>query len=293
MMKISDIYSPDKTVFSCEVFPPKPENDIDIIYGTIEELKEIAPDFLSVTYGAGGGTRLRTLEISSRIKNTYKMESLMHLTCIDNRSQDILKILKDMQSAGIENILALRGDIADKNPKKEDPSGDFEYAGDLVQFIHDNTDLCIGVAGYPEIHPESGTAKDDIQNLRNKVRKGASFIISQLFFQNDFFYSFLDKFLDSIAADNLDIHISAGIMPVFKANLLNRIISLSGSTVPLKLQSLIDKYGDKPEDMEKAGIDYASRQIEDLIRQQVDGIHLYTMNNAQLAKTIAHNAGLR
>lgn len=285
-MKIKDIYQEKNTVFSCEVFPPRPDNDIETIYTTISELREVSPDFVSVTYSAGGETKERTIEISSKIKNKYNIESLMHLTCINSGSDDIRQILGKLKEEGIDNILALRGDIPyDKN--KEDVISDFHYAADLVDYIKKHTDFCVGVAGYPESHPESPNEAKDIEYLKNKVDKGADFIITQLFFKNEYFYRFMDK----IHSININLPVSAGIMPVFKAKLLKKIASLCGASIPNELQSLVDKYGHKPLDMEKAGTDYATRQILDLLQQNIDGLHIYTMNNARLAKKISRNTG--
>ncbi len=287
-MKISDIYKQKKIVFSCEVFPPKPENDINTVYTTIKELKTISPDFVSVTYGAGGGTKTRTLEISSKIKKKYNLESLMHLTCINSSFNDIIKILDAVKDNEIENILALRGDIP-KNKDKKDIITDFQFAINLIDFIKKHDNFSIGVAGYPEKHPESLNINNDIEYLKNKVEKGAEFIITQLFFNNEDFY----KFMDRIHSSGITVPVSAGIMPVVKANLIIKMVSLSGATIPNKLQNLIDKYGHNPRDMEKAGIDYSIQQIIDLLKQGVNGIHLYTMNNADLAKKISKNTNLR
>ncbi len=287
-MKISDIYKQKKTVFSCEVFPPKPENDIKTIYTTIKELKTISPDFVSVTYGAGGGTKTRTLEISSKIKKEYNLESLMHLTCINSSFNDITKILDAVKNNEIENILALRGDIP-KNKDKKDIITDFQFAVELIDFIKKYNNFSIGAAGYPEKHPESLNINNDIEYLKNKVGKGAEFIITQLFFNNEDFY----KFMDRIHSSGITVPVSAGIMPVVKAKLIIKMVNLSGATIPGKLQNLIDKYGHNLRDMEKAGIDYSIQQITNLLKQGVNGIHLYTMNNADLAKKISKNTNLR
>lgn len=287
-MKIKEIYKENDVVFSCEIFPPKPEDDIEIVYKTIEEIKELAPDYISVTYGAGGGTKERTLEISKTIKNNYKLETLMHLTCVNSTQSDIVNILNEVKKSGIKNILALRGDIP-AGQIREEIVTDFCFAVDLVDFILKHNDFCIGVAGYPEVHPESPNEEKDTEFLRNKIEKGADFINTQLFFNNEYFYRYIDR----IRSANICVPVSAGIMPVFKANLIKRMVELSGATIPVKLQSLIDKYSHKPEDMEKAGIDYASEQIIDLLKQGINGIHLYTMNKANLAKAIAKNTGLR
>ncbi|MBN2406096.1 MAG: methylenetetrahydrofolate reductase [NAD(P)H] [Elusimicrobia bacterium] len=288
-MKIVDIYKEKKPLFSCEVFPPKPENGIDTLYSTISGLEKLSPDFISVTYGAGGGTRERTAEIASRIKNDYGTEALMHLTCINTHYADLKKIIKHIDDLHIENILALRGDMPPEEGRDDDTISDFCYAVDLIYYLKQQKDFCIGVAGYPETHPESPDPDTDVSHLKNKIENGGDFIITQLFFDNTFFYRFLDR----ISSSGIDVPVSAGIMPVFKAGLIKKMVSLCGATIPPVLQKLIDKYQDKPKDMQKAGIEFASGQILDLIEQQVAGIHLYTMNNALLAEKIAKNTKLR
>jgi methylenetetrahydrofolate reductase (NADPH) len=288
-MKISDVYKVKKFVFSCEVFPPRPGVEIEEILKTIKELKSISPDFVSVTYGAGGGTKSRTIEIASKIKKSYKMEPLMHLSCIDTKKEDIDNILNEISQNGIENILALRGDIPnDRNLKFI--GSDFSYASDLVVYIKfHRSNFCLGVAGYPEVHPEAYSMEKDIKKLKKKIDAGASFIISQLFFKNDFFY----RYLDMIRKMGINVPVSAGIMPVFKAKLLNKMIKLSRATVPSDLIAIVEKYKDKDKEMEKAGIEYAVNQIRDLIDNGVDGVHLFTMNCAYLAKKISSYSGLR
>jgi len=288
-MKICDIYRDKKIVFSCEVFPPKPGAKKDGILETIKELKSTSPDFVSVTYGAGGGTKSRTIEIASRIKKEYAMEPLMHLTCIDTKKEDIDGILNEISKNGIENILALRGDIPNNRDLKSVVS-DFYYASDLIDYIKSHrNNFCLGVAGYPEVHPEAYSMEKDIKNLIKKIEAGASFIITQLFFKNDFFYRYLDK----IRKMGIKVPVSAGIMPVFRAKLLTKMIKLSGATVPSDLISIVEKYRDNDTEMEKAGIEYVVKQIQDLIDNKVEGIHLCTMNRASLAKKISSYSGLR
>lgn len=288
-MKICDIYKNKKPVFSCEVFPPKPGVKKDGILETIKGLKQISPDFVSVTYGAGGKTKDGTIEMTIEIKNTYGIEPLMHLTCFDTKKEEIDKILSRISKGGIENILSLRGDIPNDRDFKS-ISSDFSYACDLVSYMKSHTNkFCIGVAGYPEGHPEAYSLEKDIKNLKRKNEAGSSFVISQMFFKNELFYMYLDK----IREMGIEIPVSAGIMPVFKANLLSKMIKLSHATLPAKLVSIVEKYRDKDMEMEKAGIEFAVRQIENLREHGVDGIHLFTMNRASLAKKISLYAGLR
>lgn len=288
-MKICDIYRNKKIIFSCEVFPPRAGVKKDGILETIRDLKSTSPDFISVTYGAGGQTKEGTIEIASKIKDTYKMEPLMHLTCIDSRKKDIDTILNKISEKRIENILSLRGDIpTDRNFKST--ASDFSYACDLTSYVASNTNnFCLGVAGYPEGHPEAYTLEKDIKNLTRKIKAGASFIITQMFFKNDFFYVYLDK----IREMGIKVPVSAGIMPVFKAKLLSKMIKLSHATLPSDLIGIVEKYRDNDMEMEKAGIEFAVKQIEDLVKHGVDGIHLFTMNRAYLAEKISHHSGLR
>lgn len=282
-MKISGLYENNETVFSCEIFPPKPGVVISTLYETINQIRQLNPHFISVTYGAGGGTRKRTLTISDDIKNRYCLEPLMHLTCIDSLDNEIQILLEQIKGKNIENILALRGDIP-QGRESGDTAGDFSYASDLVKFIKQvSKDCCIGVAGYPEGHPESESIEKDIYYLKKKVDCGAEFIITQLFFDNDYFYRFMERVREA----GIDVPVSAGVMPVFKASLVKKMVSLSGAAVPDNLKSIIEKYSDSPDDMEKAGIDFARNQIEDILAcGSANGIHLYTMNRASLARRI-------
>jgi len=288
-LKILDIYREKKTVFSCEVFPPKPGAEKDGILETIKDLKKISPDFVSVTYGAGGETKDGTIEITIQIKNTYGIEPLMHLTCLDTKKEEIDTILSRISKGGIENVLSLRGDMpADRDFKSV--GSDFSYAYDLVAYIKSHTnEFCLGVAGYPEGHPEAYSLEKDIKNLKQKSQAGGSFVISQMFFHNDLFYMYLDK----IRKEGIKIPVSAGIMPVFKANLLSKMIKLSHATLPAGLIKIVEKYRDNDAEMETAGIEFAVRQIEDLIKHGVEGVHLFTMNRASLAEKISSFSGLR
>ncbi|MFC2092181.1 methylenetetrahydrofolate reductase [NAD(P)H] [Elusimicrobiota bacterium] len=287
-MKIKDLFNNSDLVFSCEVFPPKPDSDVKIIHSTIERLSEIKPDYISVTYGAGGGTKDSTIEISSSIIKKFNMEALMHLTCIDASVDDMRKILHQLKDNTVENILALRGDLP-VGKQKHEVLFDYKYASDLVKFIKQNGNFCIGVAGYPEVHHESHTMRKDIMYLKNKVENGADFINTQLFFKNDFFFNFIDN----IRSAGINIPVSAGIMPIYKARMIKRIVELSHASIPSKLASLLDKYSHDDADMEKAGLEFASCQISGLLEQGVEGIHLYTMNNADIAFKIAKNLNLR
>lgn len=278
-MKVSELYTPGKTVLSFEVFPPKATSPIETIYSTLEQLCSLEPAFISVTYGAAGGAKSHCCEIASRIKNTHGIEAVAHLTCISNTRDDIKRILKDFSAHGIENILALRGDII---PGQE-RCNDFRYASELTAFIKEiNPEFDICGACYPEVHLESASEVEDILNLKKKVDAGASHLISQLFFDNELYYSFLNK----VKIAGINVPIAAGIMPVVNKNQIQRMVSLCGASLPPKFSKMMQRYGDNPEAIRDAGIAYAVDQIVDLISNGVDGIHLYTMNNPYVATSI-------
>lgn len=278
-MKVSDLYVDGKTVLSFEVFPPKATSPIETVYNTLESLCDLKPDFISVTYGAAGGAKSRCCEIASRIKNTHGIEPIAHLTCISNTKEQIQNILTDFSDNGIENILALRGDIVPDQPR----CNDFKYASDLTTFIkeqHPDFDVC--GACYPEVHVESNSEINDILNLKKKVDAGASHLISQLFFDNEIYYNFLQK----VRIAGINVPISAGIMPVMNKKQIERMVSLCGASLPPKFVKVMQKYADNPEALRDAGIAYAVNQIVDLISNGVDGVHIYTMNNPYVARAI-------
>ncbi len=268
-----------KRVLSFEIFPPKRTDSVNIIYDTIEKLKGINPDFISVTYGAGGSeSSSNTLKIASDIKNKYGLESVAHLPCINLTKGEVLKMLDDFKKAGIENILALRGDV---NPSFS-PKNDFKFASDLISFIKEHGDFNIIAACYPEGHFESPSIIDDIRNLKRKVDAGANQLITQLFFDNNYFYSFMER----AAIAGINIPIEAGIMPVVNKKQIERIVALCRVNLPKKFLAIMNRYENNPEALRDAGIAYAVDQIIDLIAQGVDGIHLYTMNNPYIAHRI-------
>lgn len=282
-MRIRDMFK-NGTVFSFEIFPPKKTAPVEIIYNTLEELKDLKPDFISVTYGAGGSNNsVSTCEIAHTIKEKYGIEPAAHLPCINYTKDEITAILKDFEEHGIENILALRGDInPDIPPKKE-----FKYASELVEFIKTKGDFDIAGACYPEGHIDTPDMVQDVLNLKKKVDAGASHLISQLFFDNQFFYSFVEK--AKIAG--IDVPIEAGIMPVTNKKSIERMVSMCGASLPPKFAKMMHKYENNPEALRDAGIAYAIDQIVDLVSNGVDGIHLYTMNNAYVARRISEAVG--
>ena len=283
-MKIADLFKDnEKTVFSFEVFPPKKDSPIESVYSKMEELCALKPDFISVTYGAGGTVgHSRTCEIASKIKYDFGVESVAHLTCVNSTKEDIDINLADLKANGIENILALRGDYVEG----VEPVHDFKYASDLCEYI-DRTEeyrqfFDIGGGCYPEVHGEAENEIEDILNLKKKVDAGASHLISQLFFDNNAYYRFIER--AKIA--RIDVPIEAGIMPITNKSQITRMVSMSGASLPAKFSKILQKYENKPEALRDAGIAYAIEQIIDLIANGVDGIHLYTMNNPYVAKKI-------
>ncbi len=277
-MKTTELFQ-HKRVLSFEVFPPKRDGTVDTVYSTIEALKTLRPDFISVTYGASGSDNCKaTLEIASAIKNNYGIESVAHLPCIRISRESALLQLDSFQKAGIENILALRGDL----PENDIRSGDFRYASDLISFIKENRNFNIIGACYPEGHMESGGMVNDIRNLKIKVDAGADQLITQLFFNNDYFY----RFRDLACHAGIRVPIEAGIMPVVNKKQIERMVTLCGVHLPGKFVTMMERYENNPEAMRDAGIAYAIDQIVDLITQGVDGIHLYTMNNPYVAQKI-------
>lgn len=277
-MKISELF-PQKRVLSFEVFPPKRTSPIGTVYHALSALQGLNPDFISVTYGASGGAGTGdTLNIASSIKKDYMVESVAHLPCISLTREDVLKLLGQFRQNGIENILALRGDL----PPDREPCRDFTYAGDLVSFIREQGDFHIMAACYPEGHPESKGIVDDIRHLKTKVEAGAGHLISQLFFDNDSFHSFREK----LDLAGISVPVEAGIMPVVNKRQIERMVSLCHVQLPKKFVRMMEKFEHNPVAMRDAGIAYAVEQIIDLVTQGVDGIHLYTMNNPYVAHRI-------
>ena len=281
-MKIASMFGQGRTVFSFEIFPPKRTTPIENIYNTLEQLDGLHPDFISVTYGAGGNTgKHSTIDIAAAVKERCGIEPLIHLTCLYNSKQDIDHILGEAKSRGIENVLALRGD---RIPEAE-PLDDFHYAADMAAYVAGRGDFDIAGACYPEGHPSCDDLVTDVLNLRKKVDAGCSHLISQLFFDNELFYSFLER--TRIAG--IDVPIEAGIMPVTNKKQIEKMVTLCGASLPGKFTRMMRRYEDHPEALADAGIAYAIDQIVDLISQGVDGIHLYTMNNPQIARRISES----
>ncbi len=288
-MKTCDYFQRGKLVVSCEIFPPKPTYPLETVFETLAELKELKPDFISVTYGAGGGNASRSIEIATRIKNDFQVETLAHLTCVGSSREEIEILLDRLAESGIENILALRGDPPQGENLFTPAINGYAHASDLIEQIRKRNQFCIAAAAYPEGHPECAGIMEDIQNLKYKVDRGVDFLVTQLFFDNDKYYAFEEK----IRKMGIACPIHIGIMPVLNAAQIKRITSLCSASIPVGLQKIMDKYGDCSVDMEKAGIEYACKQIDDLSAHHVNGIHLYTMNKAAQTKMILQHTGLR
>ncbi len=284
-MKIKDLYNKDRTLLSFEIFPPKKDYPLETIFQTIEELKDLEPDFISVTYGAGGSSKDRTVEIAAKIKNEYQIEALAHLTCISSTTMEINHILEALKKNHIENILALRGDLPE-NPDFEFPSPlQYTYAKNLIHHINKSEKGSVGAACYPEGHPSCKSRIQDIKYLKEKVDAGVDFLVSQLFFDNELFY----RFMEELDLAGINVPVSAGIMPALNTKQIFRMQKLSGCSLPPKFKRILDKYENNPEALKEAGEAYALEQIIDLMAWGVDGIHLYTMNKSETARKIAKN----
>lgn len=271
-------------VLSFEVFPPKPNVPIDSIYQTLAALKDLKPDFISVTYGAGGSVPgASTAEICETIQNLHGIPSIAHLPCINETKDSVLEKLEVFRAKGISNILALRGD---RNPDLA-PKNDFHYASDLIAFIRAHGDFDIAAACYPEGHPEAPDLDTDITHLKEKVDAGASHLISQLFYYNPDFYAFREKLVQK----GIGVPVEAGIMPVTSKKSIERMVSLCGASIPNRLAKLMARYSDDPASLKAAGLEYAIMQILDLLEHGTDGIHIYTMNNPDVARYIMEQIG--
>ncbi len=285
-MKIIDILNQNKLSLSFEVFPPKTESSFDSVKNATEEIAKLKPSFISVTYGAGGGTSKYTLDIAKNIKKNYNVTALEHLTCISSNKNDIKNKIQEIKDAGIENVMALRGDIPESMKNDDRTNWDYKYAIDLVKELKSfNPDFCIGGACYPEIHPESINQNDDIKYLKEKVDAGCDFLTTQMFFDNNLLYNFLYK----IRQAGINVPVIPGIMPITNANQVERAIALSGSFVPQRFKSLVDKFGDNPAAMKQAGIAYATDQIIDLYANGITNVHVYSMNKPDVAEKIQNN----
>ena len=284
-MKLSTLFS-EKFSLSFEVFPPKTDTAFESVKTATEEIAKLRPIFMSVTYGAGGGTSKYTLEIAKNIKEQYDVPTLAHLTCVSSTKETVRRKIEQMKEAGIENVMALRGDLTPELTESDRSTWDYTHAIDLIRDIKERgADFCIGGACYPEVHPESTNQKEDIKYLKEKVDSGCSFLTTQMFFDNNLLYNFLYKIREA----GITVPIIPGIMPITNANQVERAIKLSGSFMPQRFKSLVDKFGSSPEAMKQAGIAYATDQIIDLFANGITNVHVYSMNKPDVAEKIQSN----
>lgn len=280
-MKIIDILNQDQITLSFEVFPPKKIEKYDSVQAATEGVAALHPSFMSVTYGAGGGTSEFTLNIAKNIRDKYGVEVLPHLTCVSSTKAHVHEMIQKFKEYGFENVMALRGDI----PEGGAPYDDYHYASELVADIKSQGDFCIGGACYPDGHVECAHKDDDIRNLKRKVDAGVDFLTTQMFFDNAEFFNFLYR----LREQDIRVPVLAGIMPITNQKQLGRSVALSGTTVPTRFKEIVDKFGEHPEAMKQAGIIYASEQIIDLIANDVKHIHVYSMNKPDVAEAIQRN----
>ena len=284
-MKIKELLNNEKLSLSFEVFPPKTDSGFESVERAVLEIAALKPAFMSVTYGAGGGTSKYTLDIAKEIKEKHNVPTLAHLTCVSSTRETVKNMVENIKAAGIENVMALRGDIP-KGMENADRSGwDYNYAVELVRELKALGDFCIGGACYPEVHPESANQKDDIKYLKEKVDAGCDFLTTQMFFDNNLLYNFLYKIREA----GITVPVVAGIMPITNAAQVDRAIKLSGSHMPQRFKSLVDKFGSDPDAMMQAGIAYATDQIIDLFANNITNVHVYTMNKPEVATKIQNN----
>ena len=285
-MKIIDLLQSGTLSLSFEVFPPKTETAFDSVKKATEEIARLRPSFMSVTYGAGGGTSRYTLDIAKNIKEQYGVPTLAHLTCVSSTRATVSEKIEAIKAAGIQNVMALRGDIPAELKDADRSNWDYRYAVDLVRELKTaNPDFCIGGACYPEIHPESADQKEDIRRLKEKVDAGLDFLTTQMVFDNNLLYNFLYKIREA----GITVPVIPGIMPITNGNQVARAIQLSGSFMPQRFKSLVDKFGDDPAAMKQAGIAYATDQIIDLYANGITNVHVYSMNKPDVAEKIQAN----
>ncbi|MDD2414643.1 MAG: methylenetetrahydrofolate reductase [NAD(P)H] [Eubacteriaceae bacterium] len=279
-MKLTELFKQDRPMLSFEVFPPKTDSSWESVSQAVQKIAGLKPSYMSVTYGAGGGTSRYTVDIAKKIKREYGVNALAHLTCVSSDRQTVQDRLEDLRTAGIENILALRGD----RPQDYVP-GEYRYAGELIEDIKKAGDFCIGGACYPECHPESSCQKEDIVHLKQKVDAGCEFLTTQMFFDNALFYNFMYKIREA----GITVPIVAGIMPVTNASQVKRICELSGSFLPRSFTEMVDHFGPDPKAMYAAGIAYATNQIVNLFANGINHVHVYSMNKPEVARDIQKN----
>lgn len=285
-MKLTEVLNSGKPSLSFEVFPPKNDTAFDSVREATEEIASLHPAFMSVTYGAGGGTSRYTLRVAENIRATYGVPMLAHLTCVSSTEDTVRAQIEEMKCAGIENVMALRGDLTPELKESDRSKWHYRHATDLVRELRDSgAGFCIGGACYPEVHPESTNQADDIRHLREKVDAGCSFLTTQMFFDNNLLYSFLYKIREA----GITVPVVAGIMPITSGTQVERAIHLSGSFMPHRFASLVDRFGSDPRAMKQAGIAYATDQIIDLFANGITNVHVYSMNKPDVARRICEN----
>ena len=285
-MKLSELLDGERLSLSFEVFPPKTDSNFESVKHATEEIASLGPAFISVTYGAGGGTSRYTLDIAKNIKDRYSVPTLAHLTCVSSTKETVREKISEMRAAGIKNVMALRGDVPADRMGEDRSLWDYRYAVDLVRELKESgAGFCIGGACYPEIHTESVCQKEDIKYLKEKVDAGCDFLTTQMFFDNNLLYNFLYKIREA----GITVPVIAGIMPITSANQVERAIKLSGSHMPHRFKSLVDRFGSDPAAMKQAGIAYATDQIIDLFANNVTNVHVYSMNKPDIAEKIQSN----
>lgn len=284
-MKIIDILKQDQVGLSFEVFPPKTETSFESVQNATEKIAALKPSFMSVTYGAGGGTSEYTLAIAKNIKEKYGVPMLAHLTCVSSDKASVQKRIAELKAAGITNVMALRGDLTPELEKTDRSKWDYQHAIELVEELKEAGDFCIGGACYPEVHPESKSQREDILHLKEKVEAGVDFLTTQMIFDNNLFFNFLYKIREA----GITVPIVPGIMPITNANQVDRAIKLSGAFMPQRFRAMVDKFGSSPAAMKQAGIAYATDQIIDLYANGITNVHVYTMNKPEIAEGIQNN----
>ncbi len=285
-MKIKDILNKEEFSLSFEVFPPKTDTAFQSVESAVTEIAALKPAFMSVTYGAGGGASRYTLDMARTVEEKSGVSTIAHLTCVSSTKETVRQKIREMREYGIENVLALRGDLTPEMENSDRSKWDYRYAIDLIHELKESgADFCIGGACYPEVHPESVNQKEDIRRLKEKVDAGCDFLTTQMFFDNNLLYNFLYKIREA----GITVPIVAGIMPITKANQAERAIKLSGSFMPQRFKALVDKFGMYPDAMMQAGIAYATDQIIDLYANGVTNVHVYSMNKPEVARCIQSN----
>ncbi len=286
-MRIDQLFGRGKPTVSFEFFPPKTDAGFAQLFETIDQLKVIAPSYVTVTYGAGGSTRAKTIELVERIQRELKVRSMAHLTCVGHTSVEIEQILTDLWNAGIRNVLALRGDPPAGQSQFVATEGGFANADALVAFVRSKRDFCIGVAGYPEGHPQCLNRTRDLEHLKHKVDAGANFVVTQLFFDNGEFY----RFRDEARSIGINVPIVAGIMPILNVAQLKRFVSMCGAKIPHRLLKKLESVESNPDAVYKLGVEYAVNQCSDLLFNDAEGLHFYTLNKSRATVDICRALG--